>query len=626
MKQIFTISAILLLLSANLQVKAQIHYWSITNGTSNNGLDKAIAITSDATCYIYVTGVSEGISTGLDYLTIKYDVDGNKLWEKRYDGGVGDDEPIAIAVDGNGNVYVTGNSTGLGSGYDYLTIKYNSVGDTVWTKRFNNTNTGGNQDDIAVSLYVDATGQYVYVGGYSYNYVSSTSHNDWVVFKYNGSNGSVFSASPGFPITFNSGPDDKLTDMYVDGAGNIYVTGNTRNPTIPNHIGYFATLEFNSSGLQINGNLTAPTGVPKSINVDGSGNVYVWGDQPNYSFEIFKYNSSLGTLWNKHYSVPLLGIQPNNGEYSHDAREIIVTNSGIYVLGNMDVDPGYNIYNYDVWVAKLNLSGDTIWTKRIGGTGEDKGTSMMLDVNGNAYVTGYITNTNGNKDIFINKYATATGNTTPLQLSPYNEIDNLDDAANQIIVTPEKNILVAGYTTGIISQEDFYVRKYVNFIPLADAGVDKITCLNVPVAIGSALTSGYTYQWSPANSLSSATASNPLASPSAPTEYRLTVTGGCATAFDTVAVDTVHCITDIENIPDFAQLVLYPNPATNQLAINLGGLQAEQVSIYNVDGKLVTEAKLPANNRIDISNLPNGVYIAEIKTKEAVAKRRWVKI
>ena len=42
-----------------------------------------------------------------------------------------------MAVDGNGNVYVTGGSYGSGNSWDYATIKYNTSGDTIWVRRYN---------------------------------------------------------------------------------------------------------------------------------------------------------------------------------------------------------------------------------------------------------------------------------------------------------------------------------------------------------------------------------------------------------------------------------------------------------------------------------------------------------
>ncbi len=85
------------------------------------------------------------------------------------------------------------------------------------------------------------------------------------------------------------------------------------------------------------------------------------------------------------------------------------------------------------------------------------------------------------------------------------------------------------------------------------------------------------------------------------------------TAINEVNANTLHA-------------VLYPNPASNQLSINLNGLQAEQISIYNVDGKLVSDAKQPANNSVDISALAKGVYVAEVKAKEGMQRLRWVKL
>ena len=98
----------------------------------------------------------------LDYATLKYDPDGKLLWENRYNGpGNGEDSASAIAVDGNGNVYVTGHSYGGSSGYDYATLKYDPDGKLLWENRYNGP---GNGDDSASAIAVDGNGN-VYVTG-----------------------------------------------------------------------------------------------------------------------------------------------------------------------------------------------------------------------------------------------------------------------------------------------------------------------------------------------------------------------------------------------------------------------------------------------------------------------------
>jgi len=99
--------------------------WVARYNGPGNGTDYATALAVDSQGNVYVTGVSEGSGTGRDYATIKYDANGTQLWVRRYNGpGNGWDDAFALAVDRQGNVYVTGWSIGSGTGDDYATIKY----------------------------------------------------------------------------------------------------------------------------------------------------------------------------------------------------------------------------------------------------------------------------------------------------------------------------------------------------------------------------------------------------------------------------------------------------------------------------------------------------------------------
>src|SRR5688572_10089227 len=115
---------------------------------------------------VFVTGVAGGTGSLADYATIKYSNAGVPLWTNFYNGpGNGDDRAIAIAIDANANVFVTGYQTGSGSGFDYATIKYSGAGVPLWTNRY-----GGlaNGTDVANAIALDTIGN-VFVTGYSGN-------------------------------------------------------------------------------------------------------------------------------------------------------------------------------------------------------------------------------------------------------------------------------------------------------------------------------------------------------------------------------------------------------------------------------------------------------------------------
>jgi hypothetical protein len=184
------------------------------NGPGNSG-DGAYAIAVDRSGNVYVTGYSVGLGTYRDYATIKYSSTGKQLWVKRYNGpGNGDDYAYAIAVDRSGNVYVTGYSTGSGTGYDYATIKYSSSGKELWVKRYNGP---GNNGDYAFAMAVDSSGN-VYVTGYS---VGSGTYRDYATIKYSSTGKQLW-------VKRYNGPgngDDYAFAVAVDSSNNVYVTG-----------------------------------------------------------------------------------------------------------------------------------------------------------------------------------------------------------------------------------------------------------------------------------------------------------------------------------------------------------------------------------------------------------------
>ncbi|MBK9227428.1 MAG: hypothetical protein IPL67_10345 [Ignavibacteria bacterium] len=76
--------------------------------------------------------------TSSDYYTIKYSLNGSLLWQYRLSNS-GDDEAYAVITDDSGNVYVTGGSEGATSQLDFLTIKFTPGGFLSKMQRYEGT-------------------------------------------------------------------------------------------------------------------------------------------------------------------------------------------------------------------------------------------------------------------------------------------------------------------------------------------------------------------------------------------------------------------------------------------------------------------------------------------------------
>ncbi len=398
--------------------------WVSGYNAQGTGNDQALAIAVDASGNVYVGGRSDGSGTGDDYATVKYYPNGDTAWARRYNGPGGDNDGIrAIAVDDAGNVYVTGYSGGIATGNDYATIKYYPNGDTAWVRRYNGAETGsdhawdiavdgsgnvyvtGEADahyttikyypegdtawvrkydgpgtqygDCAKAIAVDESGN-VYVTGDSW---SDQSGSDYATLKYDASGNELWARR-------YNGPNDSrdlAVAIAVDNSGNVCVTGESYG------IGAqpdYATIKYYPNGdtawVRRYDGPANDVDYAYALAVDDSGNVYVTGEayagtETYEDYTTIKYYPNGDTAWVRRFDGP--------GGSIDWAYDLAVDGSGnVYVTGlsgTAGTPSDYATVSYD-------SEGNQMWARTYNGEGnyEDYAYAIALDASGNVYVAG----------------------------------------------------------------------------------------------------------------------------------------------------------------------------------------------------------------------------------------------
>jgi len=422
-----------------------------------NGSDGASAIAVDGSGNVYVTGGSYGSGTADDYATIKYYPDGDTAWVRRYNGpGDSSDYASDIAVDGSGNVYVTGGSYGSGTADDYATIKYYANGDTAWVRSYNGPANGG---DGAYAIAVDDSAN-VYVTGGSDG--SGTSY-DYATIKYYANGDTAWLRR--YNGTGNL--DDYALAIAVDGSGNVYVTGASGG----SGTGYcYATIKYNPDGDTAWVRRYTGSGYvgafASAIAVDGSGNVYVTGGRDggiptSLDYATIKYYPDGNTVWVRSYNGP--------GNLGDAAYAIAVDGSGnVCVTGESEGSGTAGDYA----TIKYYPDGTTAWVRRYNGTGngDDEARAIAVDGSGNVYVTGYSYGSGTDEDYATIKYY-PNGDTA--WVSRYNGPGNGYDRAWGVAVDGSGNVYVTGTSVGSGTEDDYATIKYVQYL-CGDANGDGV--------------------------------------------------------------------------------------------------------------------------------------------------------
>jgi hypothetical protein len=311
--------------------------------------DIALSVAVDFRGDVYVTGFLVVSSTDDDFFTVKYESNtGQRFWSARYNGPAnGRDRVSALAVDSQGDLLVVGSSTGIGTGLDYTTIKYDGqTGRPLWIARYS---LPGNTNEGAGAVAIDREDNVFVTGNAG-------------TIKYHGPTGQVLWG----PIATG-----EASRIRVDPQGDVLVAGGVNQNRLE-------TYKLSGRNGQLLWAAFSPLGVvggARAIALDSAGDIVVaGGTEIGADGRVEKYSGQTGqTLWSRSLRGWCLAL-------------VVDRENDVYVTGS-----SYGFFPWpigDFRTVKLEgRNGRLLWQRTYI---DAQGRTIDVDMEGNLYVSGDI--------------------------------------------------------------------------------------------------------------------------------------------------------------------------------------------------------------------------------------------
>lgn len=505
------------------------------------------------------------------------------VWAEQF-GGNAYDQGNAIAVDANGNSYVTGtfqdtatfgSFTLISSGDDEVfTAKYDANGNCLWAKKG-----GCPYPDGSYAIAIDNSGNCYIAGFYNFGTPSfgsftlpAATWDDIFVVKYNSSGVEQWA------VKFGGAQNDYAYGLVSDGANGLYMIGN-----------FQASVTFGTNNLSSSG----------------------WGD-----VVVAKLDASNGScIW----------ATKGGGSGNDNGKAICLTGSEVYVTGffrntaTFGTQPTITSAGFeDVFVGKLDANnGSWQWVKKGGSSTNDNGLGIITDGGGGIYAVGFYEGTGtfgtnnmtsaGGQDIFLVKYNSTGGEVYAKSHGGWG-----NDHCYGLVRDPNGDLVLTGSFEGTAT----FDANSLNTAGISDIFVAK--CSSVNGANIWAVKAGAEDE---DKALGIGMDAN--------TEIYATGYFRANCNFGVVATLTSNVfnegwlgrMTYPLSVEEFGTLSfhVYPVPTQDALHISLQDPGIFEVQVLSVHGALLRSEKISGDHVLDVSDLPAGNYMVRVLGDEQLS-------
>ncbi len=397
------------------------HKWSQRFGDALEQFSYDVAC--DASGNIIIAGYFDGAvdfgggiltSAGREDIFIaKYGSDGTHIWSYRF-GDESDQYAFSVTTDASGNVIVAGRFWGRvdfgpvpltsAGASDIFIAKYSSSGAPLWSKRF-----GDASVQEATSVTADASGNIIITGSYfgtvdfGSGPLPTAGNQDIFLAKFDPNGNHLWSDN------FGDASSQYGLGVAVNGSGNVLLVGAFYSRVDLGGGGLNSAgaqdifiAKFNSDGSHIWSNSfgDADDQYPRSIAVDGSGNVIIAGyfeytvdfgggtltSAGAYDAFIAKFSPDGIFLWNDRFG------DSSYNQYAYDittdASDNVIASG--HFSGSVDFGGGALTSNGsdDIFVAKFSSEGTHLWSDSFGDSQEQYSFGVAADNSGDVIITG----------------------------------------------------------------------------------------------------------------------------------------------------------------------------------------------------------------------------------------------